>query len=401
MRKSEVYVGRQPVLDQNMGLFAYELRFHLGMNPNGHTIPSTEALIDKIENDLGFHALLGSYPCMLHLPTPLLKPESIPQFGSDHLVLLEIGTEVLKDAATLRSLKELKLKGYHFLLDDYIDDAESEKLATITSYVKIKVSHFNELQLHLMVEKLHKKGIKVIADAIQNEEEFDYLKQFDFDYYQGYFFTNPTVINGNKLSGNKLNLLQLMAKVNAPNTQFDELSEIISQDVGLSHKLLMAINHPANDMPVRVEKIADGLRYMGLKRLKFWVNLLMLSNMEDVPQALLTTSLLNAKFCELMAEQGGHGKEKDSYFLAGLLSNLDAYFKTPIIEVAAALPLSDELNRALVKHEGPIGEVLNILKTLQNKADEAEEVSFEGVGIVQISKNFLAAGAWAQEAVMA
>lgn len=401
MRKSEVYVGRQPVLDKHMGLFAYELRFHQGMNPNGHTAPSAEALIDKIENDVGFHALVGSYPCMLHLPTALLKPESIPQFGSDHLILLEIGTDVLKDAATLRHLKELKLKGYHFLLDDYLGDAESEKLATITSYVKIKVSHFNELQLHHLVEKLHKQGVKVVAEAIQNEEEFNYLKQFDFDYYQGYFFTNPTVVNGNKLSGNKLNLLQLMAKVNAPSTQFDELSEIISQDVGLSHKLLMAINHPANELPVRVEKIADGLRYMGLKRLKFWVNLLMLSNLEDVPQALLTTSLLNAKFCELMAEQSGHAQEKDSYFLVGLLSNLDAYFKTPIEEVVAALPLSDELNRALVAHEGAMGEVLTILHHLQNQADEAETLRFGEMGIVPISRNFVAAGAWAQQAVTA
>lgn len=401
MQKSEVYIGRQPLLDGQKRLFAYELKFHIGMNPNGHTEPATEALIDKIENDIGFAAIVGSYPCVLKLPAGLLRPERIPNFSSDHLVVLAIGREVLQSADVLRNLKALKQKGYQFLLEDYTGDEESDKLSTIVNYAKIRVGNFNEPQLKEMVESLHQRDIKVIADSVETEERYQHLFQLDFDYYLGYFFTNPTVLNNRKLSGNKLNLLQLMAKVNAPQTSFDELTEIISQDVGLSHKLLVAINHPANELPVHVETIADGLKYMGLKRLKFWVNLLMLSNMEDVPQELLTTSLLNAKFCEMMAMQTGRGQEKDSYFLIGLLSHLDAFFQTTMDEVVDALPLEDALTKALVSHEGNMGEILEVLSAMQKGDEENEHLTFDSLGIVQISNNYVASAAWAQQAVMA
>ena len=398
MSQSQVYIGRQPILDNNKNLFAYELRFYQGMNPNNHAVEETAALINKVQDDAGFQTVIGSYPSMLHMPAQLLTPASIPEINSDHLLVLEVSTEILKDVEVLKNLKVLKTQGYHFLLDDYSGDEASEKLASITGFAKVRLQRFNAIELRQHVEKLHAKGIKVIADKVDTEEQFSHYKQIGFDFFLGYFFTNPIMVNGQKLSGNKLNLLQLLAKVNAVDTDFDELSEVISQDVGLSHKLLVAINNPNNDIPVKVEKVSDGLKYMGLKRLKFWVNLLMLSSMDDVPAELLTTSLLNAKFCELMAEQGGFNVDKESYFLAGMLSNLDAYFKAPIADIVEALPLSDELNQALIYQQGPIGEVLTILKTMQTNPQEAEGLTFGDIGIVQISNNFLAASAWAHHA---
>lgn len=399
MSQSQVYIGRQPILDNNKNLFAYELRFYQGMNPNSHAVAETAALINRVQADVGFQAVVGSYPSMLHMPASLLTPDSIPDLDSDHLLVLEVSTEVLKNVEVLKNLKLLKIQGYHFLLDDYRGDEASTKLATITGFAKIRLDRFNAIELRQHIESLHEKGIKVIADTVDTEEQFAHYKQMGFDYFLGYFFTSPIVANDQKLSGNKLNLLQLLAKVNAPDSDFDDLTEVISQDVGLSHKLLVAINNPANDIPIRVEKIGDGLKYMGLKRLKFWVNLLMLSNMDDVPAELMTTSLLNAKFCELMAEQAGFAVEKDTYFLAGMLSNLDAYFKAPIKEIVDALPLSDELNSALIEQKGSIGEVLNILKVMQNQTKDAETLTFGDMGIVQISNNFIAASAWAQQAV--
>lgn len=401
MSKSEVYVGRQPILDSGMGLFAYELQFHQGLNPNGHSLAATEALMDQIEQRFGFEALLGNEAALLTVPASLLTPERVPVIDSRHPLILSLSTDVLRSTDILKNLKALKVKGYHFLVNNYNGDAASEKLATIVEYAKIQVSRFDDETLQAMLRDLHQQGIKVIADTVQNDEQYRHLKRLGFDCFLGHFFTNPTVANGKKLSGNRLTLLQLMAKVNDPQTDFASLTQILEQDVGLSHKLLMAINHPANDVPVQVASIGDGLKYMGLKRLKFWINLLMLSEMEDVPQALLTTSLQNAQFCALMAEQSGHAADKDSYFLVGLLCHLDAYFQLPMAELLAALPLSDVLNAALLEQAGPMGEVLRILNVLQHRADQAEQLTFEGLGIAQISHNFMAAAAWARQAVSA
>ncbi len=396
---SEVFIGKQPVLDVHMNVYAYELQFYQGLNPSKNTVEATVELIKRTQEEIGFQSIVGKHVAMLHLPKVLINIKSLPDFDDNHPLILEIPNDVIQDVAVLRSLKELKSEGAHIALENYVDDDSSLKLVTISDYVKISIDNYTELKLKKMLETLHEKGIKVIADKVETEEMFLYLKKLGFDYFQGYFFTNPVIINGQKLSGNKLTLLQLLAKINDPATDFHQLSNIIGQDVSLSHKLLLAINNPATMIPVRVENVADALRYMGLKRLKFWVNMLMLSGMEDVPQELLTTSLMRAKFCELMAESAGHVHDKDSYFLVGLFSNLGAFFKMPISEIVNEMPLSEEIASALIDRKGSMGEVLKVLVAME-QANVAEiHLHYEKLGISEIGNNFMAANAWAQQAI--
>ncbi|QCU90874.1 EAL and HDOD domain-containing protein [Thiomicrorhabdus sediminis] len=393
---SEVFIGRQPILDRDMKVFAYELQFHTGLNPNKETIEATEELIKKTDENIGFKAIVGQHAAMLHLPKALIDKSKIPEFNPEQEIVLEIPNNITKDVELLRHLKELKAEGSSIALDDFVEEDASLRLATISDYIKVNIEQFSELKLKKIIEDMHEKGIKVIAEKVETEEMFNYLRKIGFDYFQGYFFTNPVVINGQTLSGNKLTLLQLLAKVNNPNTDFDELSSIISQDVGLSHKLLIAINNPATMIPVKVEKVSDALKYMGLKRLKFWVNMLMLSSMENIPQELITTSLMRAKFCELLAESIGQQSHKDSYFLVGLFSNLSAFFKVPVEEIVNEIPVADDIKEALIHKTGKMGEALKVLNSMESANTTLTNVEYEGMGIGSLGNNFMAANAWAQ-----
>ncbi len=295
---SEVFIGRQPILDRNMKVFAYELEFHQGLNPNQTTIEATEQLLEKTESEIGFQSIVGSHAAVMQLPRELIAKAKLPSFDQNHNIVLEIPNDVNKDVEILKSLKALKLEGSAIALDNFIDDESSVKLASISDFVKIDNEAHSEVKMKSMLQDLHEKGVKVIAERVETEEMFNYLKRIGFDYFQGYFFTNPVVMNGQKLTGNKLTLLQLMSKINDPNTKFEELSGILSQDVALTHKLLVAVNNPATMIPIKVESVSDALKYMGLKRLKFWVNMMMLGDLEDAPKELLTTSLMRANFCE-------------------------------------------------------------------------------------------------------
>lgn len=396
---SEVFIGRQPILDRDMQVFAYELQFHQGLNPNKQTLQATLELIKKTEEEIGFQSIVGNHRALINLPKELINKDNLPVFDSNNQLVLEIPNDVSKDVNVLRNLKELKSEGAGIALHDFIDNDSSVKLATISDYVKIDIESASEIDMKKMLESLHKKGIKVIAEKVETEEMFEYLKKLGFDYFQGYFFTNPIIINGQKLSGNKLTLLQLLAKVNNPNTDFEELSMIISQDVALSHKLLVAINNPAAMIPIRVESVGDALKYMGLKRLKFWVNMLMLSSMDEVPQELLTTSLMRAKFCELLAVASENESDKESFFLVGLFSNLGAFFRMPIAEIVSEMPLAEELNEALINKTGPMGDALKVLIAIEQANTTLKMLHYDGLEIGQIGSNFMAANAWAQQVI--
>lgn len=396
---SGVFIGRQPILDRNMDVFAYELQFHQGLSPNRKSLETTIDLIKKTEEEIGFQSIVGNHNVLLHLPKELIKTKYLPSLDPDRELVLEIPNDVIRDVDVLKSLREIKTEGLSIALDDFVDDDSSVKLASISDYVKIDIESHSEVQLKKMLEELHGRGIKVIAEKVETEEMFHYLKKLGFDYFQGYFFTNPVIINGQKLTGNKLTLLQLLAKVNDADTDFDELSNIISQDVALSHKLLVTINNPTSMIPVRVENIADGLKYMGLKRLKFWVNMLMLSSMDDAPQELMITSLMRAKFCELIAENSQHSRDKDSYFLVGLFSNLGAFFRVPLSDIVSEMPLSAEIIDALVEKKGPMGDALRILMMMEQANDLLSSFKYNDLSINEIGNSFMSASAWAHQVV--
>lgn len=394
---SNVFIGRQPILNRNMEIFAYELQFYQGLNPNKESVKATAELIDKTQEDIGFSAIVGKHVAMMQLPKELIKKDFLPEFDEGQQVVLEIPNNVEKDIEVLKNLKELKNSGSSIALNNYIDDGASIKLASISDFVKVDIENNTEIKLKKIVEDLHAKKIKVIADKVETEEMFNYLKKLGFDFFQGYFFTNPLIINGKKLSGNKLTLLQLMAKVNDPETDFHELSAIIGQDVALSHKLLVAVNNPVAMIPIQVESVADALKYMGLKRLKFWVNMLALSSMDDVPQELLITSLMRANFCGKLAEKAGHIHDKDTYFLVGLFSNLGAFFRSPIEDILKEMPLSEEICDALIDKKGPMGEALKCLIELEKFNVSVEDLKYEGLNISEIGNIFMESSAWAQQ----
>ncbi|MDX1796129.1 MAG: HDOD domain-containing protein [Hydrogenovibrio sp.] len=396
---SEVFIGRQPILDRNMEVFAYELQFHQGMNPNQATVEASEALLKKTESEIGFQSIIGPHAAMMSLPKSLISSEHLPVLeNSEHLVL-EIPNDVSKDVEILKTLKELKLAGSAIALSDYIEDDASIKLATISDFVKINNEAHSEMKLKAMIKNLHDQGIKVIAESVETEEMFHYLKKLGFDYFQGHFFTNPVIINGEKLTGNKLTLLQIMAKINDPKTDYSQLSEVLSQDVALSHKLLVAVNNPMTMIPVRVESISDALKYMGLKRLKFWVNMLLLADMGDAPQELLVSSLIRARFCEMLAEKAGHHSEKDTYFLVGLFSALGAFFRTPIETVVEEMPLSESVKQALIDKKGDMGKALICLQNLESTSCNHEDIQYGDIGITDIGNIYMTSTAWAQAAI--
>ncbi len=53
--------------------------------------------------------------------------------------------------------------------------------------------------------------------------------------------------------------------------------------------------------------------------------------------------------CELVSQSMGY-KQEDRYFTIGLLSILDAIMDLPMEEVLENLPMTDDINQALLNH---------------------------------------------------
>ncbi|NPA72858.1 MAG: HDOD domain-containing protein, partial [Gammaproteobacteria bacterium] len=168
---------------------------------------------------------------------------------------------------------------------------------------------------------------------------------------------------------------------------------------GLTHKLLSAINHPSNRIPQPVETLKEAVNFMGLKRLKFWVNMMMLSSMEDVPAELLVVALVRAKFLEEMAIKMGLTAEKDRYFMAGLFSSLNAFLKIPMADVVDQLPLADDVKAALVDLKGDMGRIIWVVRSLEQGNTRIEIPGREELDLMAISSAYMSANGWSYKTV--
>jgi c-di-GMP phosphodiesterase len=78
---------------------------------------------------------------------------------------------------------------------------------------------------------------------------------------------------------------------------------------------------------------------------------------DDAPEELVELALQRARMCEVL---GGNRAvdASDAHFTVGLFSVADALIGASMEDVLETLPFSDEIRAALLRREGPKGELL-------------------------------------------
>lgn len=179
--------------------------------------------------------------------------------------------------------------------------------------------------------------------------------------YQGTFFCKPQQLDRKEVPAFKLNYLRILQRVNQPEIEFNELDELIRQDLALSLKLLRYVNSAMFALPQRVDSIRQALAMVGISVIRRWVSLLALAAMsEDKPQELIVTSLIRARFCEQIGHLAGLKNADFDLFMLGLLSAVDAILDRPMLEILADLPLSPEVKAALMGKKDGHGRFLGL-----------------------------------------
>ncbi|MFH1998681.1 MAG: HDOD domain-containing protein, partial [Planctomycetota bacterium] len=140
-----------------------------------------------------------------------------------------------------------------------------------------------------------------------------------------------------------------------------KIEEWIRCDLSLTYKLLRFINSAHFGLRHKVEKISQAITLMGQRNIRKWVSLAALTGLaSDKPPALLVTSLVRARFCELMGSLFSLKEREDDLFLMGMLSTIDAILDVPMDKAIAEIPLPEDLRAALLGEPCHLARVLNI-----------------------------------------
>jgi c-di-GMP phosphodiesterase len=180
-------------------------------------------------------------------------------------------------------------------------------------------------------------------------------------------------------------------------TSFEQLERVITEDPGLSFKLMKLANSAFFGGRHRVGSVRQALMTLGSVAVRRWATLLVLAGVNDRPSHLLELGLLRARLCELVASRTP-GAEPERAFTVGLFSVVDALLGTRMHVLLDDLPFDERTSRALGTHEGPEGSLL--AGVLAYERGDFEDCANAGVSLVDIARAYGEALDWTDGAMV-
>jgi len=378
-----VFVGRQPIFDAKLNVYAYELLYRSGEDSRSSKgmVDGDQATTQTIINafvEIGLEKIVRNKFAAINLTEKFLLDEDKIPFSKNQ-VILEILEDVPVTPALIEAVKKLVAAGYIIALDDYIYNPAHAPLIELAEIIKIDLMALSKEQLFEHVAALKQYGVKLLAEKIETHDEFIMCRDLGFDYFQGYFLSKPQLVSGKTLPTNRLAVLNLLSVVNNPDSSNEDLGEAINTDVSTSYRLLKMINSAAFGLQRDIDSIEQGILLLGRKQLATWTSMLAMSSLDDRPPEILRNAMVRAKMCELVAESAGE-INTERFFTVGLFSGLDLLLQRPLKELLKPLPLSGEINSALLDHNGILGKVLSTVQAY-------EVANWEKVSVPSVSKD--------------
>ena len=376
----DILIGRQPILDRNGQIFAYELLFRSAAQPgeakvSDDTLATASVIVDTLM-EVGVQRVLGDKQGFVNIGHEFLLGDPIFLLPAEHLVLEILETVPVTDETVARC-RELKRRGYTLALDDYVGDQDLwAPILDQVSIVKVDILGVKESEIEPVVKRLASRKIRLLAEKVESHEMWLKTMALGFHYFQGFFFARPMTLTGKKTDPLRQALTGILSLV-LSDAETDEIIGAIRPHVDLVGSLLRVANVVGLSPGRTVTDLRQALLVMGRDQLKRWVELLLFSSAPTenrYARPLFLLAIVRARLMERLVPlwQGPGKPVPDHAFLAGLFSLAEALLGIPLPELLDGLPLDSSIKTALNTGEGNLGTLLNVVRRLVPASPEEE-----------------------------
>jgi len=393
------YIARQAILDRNNQTVGYELLFR----------DSPENKFPEIDQDIASSKLiiqnhfqgdiqsvsLGKLAFINFTEKCLINKYPL-MFDKDSIVIELVGHK----SATNKLLKIVKYyheKGYKVALTEYDLDIKWDILFPYITMIKIDIEVINAKRIRPVLERIKPFDIKLVAEKVETNHQLQSLAEVGFNYYQGFFYHEPEIIEGQTLAPIKSQMLHLISETFNNPLDFDHIAEIIGHDVNLTVGLLKLVNNVATGTRIEITSLKQAAAYLGEDKLKQFVTILALSKLSSTKtNEASRQSLITAKLMSKLATESAFIEISDFAFITGLLSSIEVILSMPMDMILKTMPLAEPIEDALINHGGLLGQLLELtMNYITGKGENIKElIDVYGLDADFIHKEFVCASNW-------
>ncbi|MFI3137749.1 MAG: HDOD domain-containing protein [Methylococcaceae bacterium] len=390
---ADIIIGRQQILDHKLNTYAYELLFRGSdfdiADPANGTQATNQIITDTLL-EVGLNNIVGHHKAFINFTTQNILEKTPLHLPKDRIVI-EILEDIHIDSRIIDNVREFSKHGYTIALDDFIFSDAWQPLVEIADIIKIDIMANTMSEVKMLIEKLKPFNVKVLAEKVETHAEFLELQKLGCDFFQGFFFSKPNLVEGKRIGVNQLAAIKLLTTINKEDVDFKEITAVISRDVGLSYKLLHYINSSSFGLSREIQSIQHAITCLGLKEVRRWTNIMTLASLSNKPTVILENSLICARMCEQIAVLLHENAEQ--FFMIGILFHIDSLLDMSLQDAIKELPLESTIVNALLYRQGIAGETLQCVIDFEKWQISGEP--FKTISKQQIGAIYLEAIGWA------
>ncbi|ENF8749588.1 HDOD domain-containing protein [Vibrio fluvialis] len=361
------YIARQPIFDNNLNIFGYELLYRNGPKnsfPNISTHGITQEIF--IEQHLTYQGVvLNKKIGFVNFDYNDLVNGLPLEFPKDKYII-EVLETCIPDIYLMNALLKLKDAGYTIALDDFCtEDPRWHPFIMLADIIKFDLKKNSLDSIKLLIKNLKRKNKKILAEKVEDYDEFHKANKLGFDFFQGYFFSKPQMIKKPRLDESFKANIELLKEVSKSNFSLSIVEKIISQSPSLTIRLLNYVNGQVS-IRSNINSLKQAITYLGKKRLKRFSSYFIISILPTKkPKSLFLNSLYRANFLQTIALAILSEDLSDKAYITGMLSLIDALLDVDIKEIIPTLNLAPEISNAILNYNGPLGELLLLVNALE------------------------------------
>ncbi|CAB3718651.1 EAL and HDOD domain-containing protein [Paraburkholderia rhynchosiae] len=373
-----VYLGRQPILDREGALNAYELLFRAGAHNYAEVTDDAQAtaqVVARALGGIGVPAVLGQHRGFVNIDRAMLFDDIVHVMPPERFVL-EILETVKFDAQLARRLTELRRTGFQVALDD-VTELSDELLAMLPHADIVKIDFLQTGRAHLaeLAAAMRGHGKTLIAEKIETREDFALARELGFDLFQGYFFARPQVLAAPRNRSPRPALLRLLALLSR-DAGIIELEAELKLNPSVVVQLLRLVNSSAFGLGRNIASLREAIIATGTRQIARWAQLLLYADSGDLPwraDPLVQLAGTRSRFMELAAGwmRPADDEFTDAAFMTGIFSLVHVLLGSTPKAVLEKLGLAPQIREAIVSRSGPLGTLLRIAEAAGEGADAA------------------------------
>ena len=392
-----VFLGKQPILDRNQKLIAYELFFRSNERDEkadySNDLTATANVIVNAYGHFGIQNILGDQRGFINVNRELILSDIVELLPSNHVVLELKSTDKFDDEL-IAKCKELRKRGHQCALDSVVTlNDEIQRILPVINIVKIDVSKLGKENLASLVSQYKRWPVLLLAEKVETPELAKECLALGFEMFQGYYFAKPENISGKRADPGKLSLLKLLQLVMS-DSDIEEIDKEFKRQPGLSYNLLRMVNSAASGLPQKINSIKQSIVLLGRKQLQRWIQLLLYTNEnsasgdDGMTNALLQTAATRGKLMELIAAvERPHDKtHQERAFMVGILSLLDTLLGIEMQQIIDKLSIPEDMSNALLGRSGRLGQELKLIEASETNKTEMVKSLLGELGFLSQSK---------------